>query len=69
MAQKLHILEGFPGIGVDKAERLLMKFGSLQAVFNAEIEDLLLVPGIGKRTVEGMLEILKKISGCEQYQG
>ncbi|SEF47322.1 ERCC4 domain-containing protein [Algoriphagus boritolerans] len=60
LAQKLHILEGFPGIGVDKAERLLMKFGSLQAVFNAEIEDLLLVPGIGKRTVEGMLEILKK---------
>jgi DNA excision repair protein ERCC-4 len=60
LAQKIHILEGFPGIGVDKAERLLLKFGCLQAVFNAEVEDLLNVPGIGKKTVEGMLEILKK---------
>jgi DNA excision repair protein ERCC-4 len=60
LAQKIHILEGFPGIGVDKAERLLMNFGNLQAVFTAQAEDLLNVPGIGKKTVEGMLEILKK---------
>lgn len=60
LAQKLHILEGFPGIGVDKAERLLMKFGNLESVFTAHADDLLKVPGIGKKTVEGMLEILKK---------
>lgn len=60
LAQKIHILEGFPGIGVDKAERLLMKFGSLESVFKAKAEDLLNVSGIGKKTVEGMLEILKK---------
>jgi len=60
LAQKLHILEGFPGIGVDKAERLLMKFGNLESVFTAHPDDLLNVPGFGKKTVEGMLEILKK---------
>ncbi|MBA4302466.1 MAG: hypothetical protein C0433_20535 [Cyclobacterium sp.] len=60
LAQKLHILEGFPGIGVDKAERLLTKFGSLQAIFSASSDVLLETPGIGKKTAEGMLEILKK---------
>lgn len=60
LAQKIHILEGFPGIGVDKAERLLMKFGCLQAVFSASLDALLETPGIGKKTAEGMLEILKK---------
>jgi DNA excision repair protein ERCC-4 len=60
LAQKIHILEGFPGIGADKAARLLLKFGNLESVFLAHADDLLNVPGIGKKTVEGMLEILKK---------
>lgn len=60
LAQKIHILAGFPGIGVDKAERLLMKFGNLKAVFTACADDFLDVPGIGKKTVEGIVEILKK---------
>jgi len=60
LAQKIHILEGFPGIGVDRAERLLMKFGSLHAIFSASTDTILETPGIGKKTVEGMLEILRK---------
>lgn len=60
LAQKIHILEGFPGVGVDKAERLLMKFGNLESVFTAHLDDLLNVPGIGKKTVESFVEILKK---------
>ncbi|MEX2565106.1 MAG: ERCC4 domain-containing protein [Cyclobacteriaceae bacterium] len=58
--QKIHILEGFPGIGVDRAKRLLMKFGNLHAVFTAGNEELLKVPGLGKRTVDQLNEILKK---------
>lgn len=58
--QKIHILEGFPGIGADKAERLLMNFGNLHAIFTAQPEDLMNVPGIGKKTVDGFFEILKK---------
>ncbi|MFC4870681.1 ERCC4 domain-containing protein [Negadavirga shengliensis] len=60
LSQKIHILEGFPGIGADKAERLLTKFGNLRAVFTADPGELLQVPGIGKKTVETLMEILKK---------
>ncbi|MFN3997559.1 ERCC4 domain-containing protein [Algoriphagus sp.] len=60
LAQKIHILEGFPGIGADKAARLLMKFGNLESVFTAHPDDLLNVPGFGKETVDGIFEILKK---------
>ncbi len=58
--QKIHILEGFPGIGADRAERMLMKFGNLLAVFTAEDEELLKVPGLGKKTVDQLIGILKK---------
>ncbi|WP_192348998.1 ERCC4 domain-containing protein [Algoriphagus sp. Y33] len=60
LAQKVHVLGGFPGIGADKAERLLMKFENLHGVFTAGEEELLNVPGIGKKTVESLIEILKK---------
>jgi len=60
LAQRIHILEGFPGIGTDRAERLLKKFGNLHAVFTAEDEELLKVPGFGKKTVDRLREILKK---------
>ncbi|MCE7053130.1 helix-hairpin-helix domain-containing protein [Algoriphagus sp. AGSA1] len=60
LVQKIHILEGFPGIGADKAERLLMKFGNLQAVLTACDKELLSVPGIGEKTVNRLIEILRK---------
>lgn len=58
--QKVQILEGFPGVGVDRADRLLTKFGSLHAVFTAEKEELLNVPGLGEKTVDRFIKILKK---------
>lgn len=58
--QKVQILEGFPGVGVDRADRLLTKFGSLHAVFTAEKEELLNVPGLGEKTVDRFFEILRK---------
>lgn len=60
LAQRIHILEGFPEIGPERAERLLKKFGSLHAVLTAKDEEILNVPGFGKRTVESIIEILNK---------
>ncbi|MFD2037287.1 ERCC4 domain-containing protein [Belliella marina] len=60
--QKIHILEGFPGIGADRAEYLLNHFGSLQHIFNASESDLLSVIGIGKSTVQKMKEILNVVN-------
>jgi len=60
LSQRIKILEGFPGIGTDRAERLLMKFGNLHNVFTAEEEELLNVPGLGKKTVDRLWEVLRK---------
>jgi ERCC4-type nuclease len=56
--QKIHILEGFPGIGVDRAERLLDHFGSLKAVFDADFESLLNVPGFGRISATRFKDLL-----------
>ncbi|WP_194973270.1 ERCC4 domain-containing protein [Aquiflexum lacus] len=58
LKQKIHILEGFPGIGVDRAERLLDHFGSLKAAFDADFEKLLSVPGFGRISALKFIEIL-----------
>ncbi|WP_373494312.1 ERCC4 domain-containing protein [Aquiflexum sp.] len=58
LKQKIHILEGFPGIGVDRAEKLLDHFGSLKDVFNADFEELLGVPGLGRISALKFREIL-----------
>ncbi len=47
-ALRLHILQGLPGIGREKAERLLTAFGSVEAVMSAGTDELARVPGIGK---------------------
>ncbi|MCH7398266.1 helix-hairpin-helix domain-containing protein [Belliella sp. DSM 107340] len=62
LKQKIHILEGFPGIGADRAEYLLNHFGSLQHIFNASESDLLSVIGIGKSTVQKMKVILNDVN-------
>jgi len=59
LEQKIHILEGFPGIGVDRAKMLLEHFGSLKAVFDADFENLLSVKGFGKTTAKKLKEILE----------
>jgi ERCC4-type nuclease len=48
--QQLHILQGLPGIGREKAERLLETFGSVQAVCTAHSDQLQAVAGIGEKT-------------------
>ena len=47
-----YILQGLPKIGREKADRLLDRFGSVEAVISAGIDDLQTVDGIGKNIAE-----------------
>ena len=51
---QLHILQGLPGVGPERARRLLEALDSAEAVFAARAEDLMRVSGIGKDTAEGI---------------
>jgi DNA excision repair protein ERCC-4 len=48
-ARQLYILQGFPGIGPERAHQLLARFGSVEAITRAAAGDLCSVPGIGER--------------------
>ena len=50
--QQLFILQGLPGIGSEKAIRLLDVFGSVEAIVAATREELRTVEGIGKSIAE-----------------
>lgn len=47
---QLHILQGLPGIGPDRAQALLTYFGSVESVFGASEQELETVGGIGVTT-------------------
>ncbi len=46
---QLFMLAVIPGINIAKAEELLKKFGTIQAIAEADIDELVLVPKIGKK--------------------
>jgi ERCC4-type nuclease len=50
-----HILQGLPGVGPQRAKRLLEHFGSVGAVVAAESAALQSVAGIGPRTASRMI--------------
>ena len=50
--RQLYILQGLPGIGRERAIRLLDKFGSVEAVITADSSALQSVHGIGKGVAE-----------------
>jgi DNA excision repair protein ERCC-4 len=50
--RQLFILQGLPGVGSEKAERLLAMFGSVEAVISASSSELQTVDGIGKSIAE-----------------
>jgi DNA excision repair protein ERCC-4 len=51
-ARQLHILESLPGIGNDRAKRLLAHFGTVRACLDASQDQLQEVSGIGPKTAE-----------------
>lgn len=50
--KQLFILQGLPGIGSERAGRLLDKFGSVEAVISADSDELQSVYGIGKNVAD-----------------
>lgn len=58
--QKIHILRALPGIGAKSAKTLLYHFGGIKNVVNASEKELLEVPGIGKKTVRKIQNVLKE---------
>jgi ERCC4-type nuclease len=53
-ARQLFILQGLPGVGPERAARLLERFGSVERVSAASAEDLAGVDGIGETTAENI---------------
>ncbi len=49
-ARQLFVLQGLPGVGPERAERLLERYGSVQAVMQASAEDLTAIDGLGETT-------------------
>ena len=47
-----YILQGLPKVGRERADRLLDRFGSVEAVISASIDDLQTVDGIGNNIAE-----------------
>ncbi|NUO81292.1 hypothetical protein HUU05_14535 [candidate division KSB1 bacterium] len=58
-----YVVETLPGIGPQLADALLKKFGNLQAVFAAPVEELMQVAGIGRGRAEKVHEILRRKYG------
>jgi Fanconi anemia group M protein len=50
----LYVLQGLPGVGPTRAERLLAAFGSVENVMAASAEALREVEGIGKKTAQSV---------------
>jgi ERCC4-type nuclease len=56
--QRQFLIEGLPGIGPGRAKKLLEHFGTPLAVFQANMEQLQAVPGIGASAASGIFRVL-----------
>jgi Fanconi anemia group M protein len=59
VAQQRFVLEGIPGVSTATARRLLRQFGSVRAVAQASVDDLMKVEGVGRATAEKVYEVLR----------
>ena len=65
--RQLFILQGLPGIGRERAEKLLAAFGSVEAVMMAEAEELAEVEGIGEKTAQRVREVIAGIIATTKW--
>ncbi|MEM2816617.1 MAG: helix-hairpin-helix domain-containing protein [Candidatus Bathyarchaeia archaeon] len=55
---QLMAVQSLPGVGPERAEALLKRFGSVRRVFQASKPELLSVKGLGEKTVKRIMEFL-----------
>jgi ERCC4-related helicase len=55
-----YIISAFPEIGLKNARLLLAHFGSVQAVANAEPEELVAIKGIGEKTAQKIFDLCRR---------
>jgi DNA excision repair protein ERCC-4 len=56
--RQLRTLQTLPGIGSDRAKRLLDHFGNVQACFTASADELRQIPGIGLKTAAAIRDLI-----------
>lgn len=59
---QLYVLQGLPGVGPTRAQRLLQQFGSVEAVMTASVESLEEVEGIGPKTAQSVRWAVEEVS-------
>jgi DNA excision repair protein ERCC-4 len=59
-ARQLFILQGFPGVGPERARRLLRRFGSIRAIAEADADELRAVEGIGEQVAAVLQSYLEQ---------
>jgi DNA excision repair protein ERCC-4 len=57
-ARQLRVLQSLPGIGPDRAKRLLERFGTVRACFDASKTELQKVEGIGPKIAEAIDQVI-----------
>ncbi|MEM2636843.1 MAG: helicase-related protein [Candidatus Korarchaeota archaeon] len=67
-AQLVYIVAGIPHVGINLAERLLEKFGTVQNIANASINELMEVEGIGETLARKIYNILRRKYRNERAQ-
>ena len=55
---QLYVVSSLPGVGLKLADRMLKRFGSVRAVFQASKRDLMLVEGLPKSRIDRICELL-----------
>jgi Fanconi anemia group M protein len=51
------VVEGLPGVSAVRARALLRHFRTLRNLFNASVERLMEVEGVGRKTAEKIYEV------------
>ncbi|OPY38441.1 MAG: putative ski2-type helicase [Methanoregula sp. PtaU1.Bin051] len=55
-----YVVSAFPEIGMKSARLLLAHFGSVQAIANAELKDLVAIKGIGEKTAQRIYDLCRR---------
>jgi len=62
------ILDDCPGVSQARKQALLRRFGSVERLRKATVEEVAEVPGIGERLAEGILAFLRERGGVRNYE-